>query len=98
MRASAGQWDESFCAAAAPVPHVDAGSEPLDAGPPDAAPHVDAAPDATGGTGGHDASVPPPPGKSGCSSAAGTPVSAGGLAIAALVLGMGVLAGRRRRN
>jgi hypothetical protein len=91
MRASAGQWADDFCAATAPLPH-DAGSEPPDAGPTtDAAPHTDAA----GGNTGSDASVPPPPKKSGCTCAAGTPVRPVALPIVAALIG--VLAVRRRR-
>ena len=94
MRSAAGQWTDDFCAAAAPVPHVDAGTEPPDAGPLDAAPHVDAAPDATDGR--FDAGKPVPP-KGGCTCAAGTPAGAAALAIFASVLWLAVL-GRRRRK
>ena len=93
MRAASGQWTEDFCAATAPAPHVDAGSGPPDAGQPDAAPHVDAGPpDATGD--GPDASVPPPP-KSGCTCAAGAPVTPAAPAVAAALLAMGALFRRR---
>jgi hypothetical protein len=84
MRASAGQWDDTFCAATAPAPH-DAG-EPPEAGTADAAPHTDA-------TGGSDASVPPPT-KGGCTCAAGTPVRPAALPV--VVALVGALAVRRR--
>jgi hypothetical protein len=97
LRASSGQWDESFCAAIAPAPH-DAGGEPPDAGdggaPPDAA-----APDGGTGTGGSggDAGVTPPT-KSGCGTCAvGAPEGPVMLPLVAAAA-LAALAGRRWRR
>jgi len=92
MRAAAGQWADDFCAATAPAMH-DAGTDAN--GGDDAGPHVDAGPtDGTAGSGGSDASTPPPP-KNGCScdAAAASPPSA-----LALIAALALVAGLRRRS
>jgi hypothetical protein len=93
MRASAGQWSEDFCAVTAPAT-PDGGMPSDGGGGMDAAPHTDAGPTGTGGSGGgSDASVTPPP-KSGCSCATAPVRSLPALSVLAAIA---VVAGLRRR-
>ena len=88
-RAAAGQWDDTFCAATAPV--IDAGTPPDDAGPTGTGGAGGTT--GTGGAGGADAGLVPPD-KSGCGCGVGDGGTPGGLL---LMIAVVVGAVRRRR-
>ena len=91
-RAAAQQWDDTFCAATAPV--IDAGTPPDDAGPTGTGGTTGTG--GAGGSGGADAGLVPP-GKSGCGCGVGGGGTPGALLLA-IVLAIAPVRRRRARR